>query len=479
MLTRLYLHTKQFDRTVLDFTHPETGEPLKKICLIGSNGTGKSSILKILKEENVYLMDDYYSNTIKKEKYFISYISIIGKEFNSDIIFFNVNFPMFENNVYDDIYKIYTLTFVIQKSEDFNFNSLVSKILQYKKEFHFVGEDVISNIRKIINESYTLINPSHKLGNYAFDIFQKYTSSYIIHIPDEYKSNLFLNNPLPNSTLGEANDYKHLENQVQTISNDTIEEFWKSLMYHTNYRRRLQDRFENLEENLTKSKAQLIKEFNYNNPDIIDKMAIYWNKILDKCGLELDVANINFPYQISDKFEMFIRLKNEVSTLPYNEISTGIRNYIIKVGHLFSLYFNNNIQNAYVLFDEPENGLYPDFLLDMIEIYEKIVEGTNTQMFFSTHSPIIASQFEKHEKIILSWNENYKVDARKGSSPIGDDPNDVLDNDFNMPNITNKKGQEAWKKFLVLKRKIRESNSSNIDKDLLEEYSKLSSEYNF
>lgn len=39
---------KQFKHLELDFTHPETGEPLDKICFIGKNATGKSTILEII-----------------------------------------------------------------------------------------------------------------------------------------------------------------------------------------------------------------------------------------------------------------------------------------------------------------------------------------------------------------------------------------------------------------------------------------------
>ncbi|HMR90323.1 MAG TPA: AAA family ATPase [Saprospiraceae bacterium] len=41
---------QQFEDTFLDFTHPETGEPLNKICFIGRNGTGKSTIVKIIND---------------------------------------------------------------------------------------------------------------------------------------------------------------------------------------------------------------------------------------------------------------------------------------------------------------------------------------------------------------------------------------------------------------------------------------------
>jgi len=39
---------QQFEDTFIDFRHPESGKALDKICLIGRNGTGKSTILQLI-----------------------------------------------------------------------------------------------------------------------------------------------------------------------------------------------------------------------------------------------------------------------------------------------------------------------------------------------------------------------------------------------------------------------------------------------
>jgi hypothetical protein len=39
---------RQFRDIVYDFTHRETGKPLQRVCLIGGNGTGKSTVLRVL-----------------------------------------------------------------------------------------------------------------------------------------------------------------------------------------------------------------------------------------------------------------------------------------------------------------------------------------------------------------------------------------------------------------------------------------------
>ncbi|MBL0266501.1 MAG: AAA family ATPase [Leptospiraceae bacterium] len=109
-----------------------------------------------------------------------------------------------------------------------------------------------------------------------------------------------------------------------------------------------------------------------------------------------------------------------------------MRNYIFRIGHIYSLYFNREVKRGFLLLDEPENSLYPDFLFDWMETFLEIIKDkngeNNTQVFISTHNPIIAAQFEPYERIILEWDENAHVISRKGKSPVGDDPNDILTN---------------------------------------------------
>ncbi|OXA76236.1 hypothetical protein B0A58_07495 [Flavobacterium branchiophilum NBRC 15030 = ATCC 35035] len=49
---------KQFQDTYIDFTDPKTGEPVNKVCFIGKNGTGKTTILRIINE---FVDCDYFN----------------------------------------------------------------------------------------------------------------------------------------------------------------------------------------------------------------------------------------------------------------------------------------------------------------------------------------------------------------------------------------------------------------------------------
>lgn len=229
-----------------------------------------------------------------------------------------------------------------------------------------------------------------------------------------------------------------------------VSDFWKILIYWIKERENEREAFENKTENIDKTKRQLIEEFDKINPQILNKIAKLWNKILDKAGLEFDIQNAKKPIQLNDNLQAYIKIKNTGERIEYHQLSTGIRNFIFRLGHIYSLYFNRVVKRGFVLLDEPENSLFPDLLLNLIETYQEIMIDkngeNNTQFFVSTHHPLIASQFAPEERIILEWNEDGSVSAFKGEAPVGDDPNDLLTKDFKLPHLMSKKGQEAWDK---------------------------------
>jgi ABC-type lipoprotein export system ATPase subunit len=96
--------------------------------------------------------------------------------------------------------------------------------------------------------------------------------------------------------------------------------------------------------------------------------------------------------------------KNEIS---YNFLSTGTKQVITNALPLYLL----GPKEALIFFDEPERSLYPDIQREIVSYYESLV--TNCQMFFATHSPIIASSFEPWEIVELKFNEDGKVFQEK------------------------------------------------------------------
>jgi hypothetical protein len=70
--------------------------------------------------------------------------------------------------------------------------------------------------------------------------------------------------------------------------------------------------------------------------------------------------------------------------------------------------------------------------------YERTAPGA--QMFFATHSPIVAAQFKPEERFILEFDPDRGVVVRRGVTPEGDDPNDVLLKDFAVRTLYGEKG---------------------------------------
>ena len=91
---------------------------------------------------------------------------------------------------------------------------------------------------------------------------------------------------------------------------------------------------------------------------------------------------------------------------------------------------------------------------------------------------IVAAQFEPYERIVLEFDETAHVVASRGSAPKGDDPNDVLLQDFRLQELMGKAGRDAYKRYRELRKRIRRTTGD--DKDaLVAEAADLGERYGF
>jgi predicted ATP-dependent endonuclease of OLD family len=441
---------QQFKNFELDLTYPEghtkVGEPLDKVCFIGTNGTGKSTLLSLL-QASLGSMSDEPSSTL---------LPIILKlRDNNKSFYFNNSGKFLPNK----ILQIF-LSDDIDKKENW-VQVLNENIKRFKKGAGYDADF----------QTYLILEESLKLKNNSDDL--------VIYSPAESHQNHLIGLPdIPETNLNEAlNLFKNFS-FIHFVSNSTIKEFWKLLVYLVKKRENERDIFENKEDSLNKTKKQLIEEFEKINPKILEKLSELWNRILAKAGLEFDFENAKIPIQLKDNLIAYIKLKSDnKKMIKYSELSTGIRNFIFRLGYIFALYFNRKISNGFLLVDEPENSLYPEFLYDLVNVYYGITQ--NTQLFMATHNPIIAAQFEPCERIILEFDENGFVTSRKGSAPVGDDPNDILTQDFELKNLMGKEGQKMWDKYIELKKKLIKSTSIKEKDELISQISSIGDKYNF
>jgi predicted ATPase len=213
--------------------------------------------------------------------------------------------------------------------------------------------------------------------------------------------------------------------------------------------------------------------------NFLKALSVLWNQILAKCGLYFDYEDAKKPIQLLDNLHAYIKHTGTNRVIAYHELSTGIRNFIFRLGHIFSIYFNREVESGFLLVDEPENSLFPDFKRDLIEIYLDIIKGKNTQFFVATHDPIIAAQFEPCERVILDFDEEGFVSKYStGTAPEGDDANDILSQDFGTNTMT-KKGMEMWDEYLRLRKELRKTTDEMKVKELMHKISTLANTYNF
>jgi hypothetical protein len=97
----------------------------------------------------------------------------------------------------------------------------------------------------------------------------------------------------------------------------------------------------------------------------------------------------------------------------------------------------------------------------------------------ATHSEIIAAQFRPEERFRLSMQDDGSVTVRPGVSPEGDDPNDVLRNDFGVRSLNGTKGEEMWDRFRKLRRLLKTEKDPLRKNEIAEEYLQIGRAYNF
>jgi hypothetical protein len=454
---------QQFENFQLDLTNPVTGEPLEKICLIGPNGTGKSTLLGFV-------------------------IWMLIKGINSDPL---MPFSRAEHefsNVLEPFTRIFNLgnppaVFLgIRLHEDSStfWVCCVVGVLPGQSSYRFCYD---ASIEQDLKWSNFLCDNSPAFDPSQFEQYIHTPAStsklenphdILIHEPSDQSTRLASDPPhaLLSDSLGFFQDQP-----FYAISVALADSFWKLVMYLESNRENEYRSFLRQDQNRKRIVEEVDDEFDTRHPRILPELGQIWSRILERCGLEFDWHTAKIPTQLSETLEAYIKLKKTGIQLGYNQLSSGIRNYIFKIGYLKALYFNREIERGFLLVDEPENCLYPDLLYDLMDDYWSIIK--NTQTFVSTHSPIIAAQFEPYERFHLDFDDRGYVTATRGVSPIGDDPNDLLYRDFQVRSIYGKKGLEKWNRYLELRRLIPETLDPETKRSQMQEYLEIGNAYNF
>jgi hypothetical protein len=424
---------RQFRDVTFDFTDPATGEPLDRICLIGGNGTGKSTILRLLASERVLGVPSSMPRWAAK----------LGANASMSVDFENeAKACLFGNpNQLKWGTRESPLTEFMEGELD---RPIPLGTAEKQKEWK-------SKLRDLVT---VFCPPDSELAPGSSNITD-----------------------LPSANLNAALTFLKTPPTKFMVGQDKVADFWKLLIALIKDREARLIEYNRLPDNRKRTIDEVEKEFLEQNPDILKELAYFWEPILTKAGLKFDYKKAAQPVQLSDNLKAYIYLAAENAVLPYAELSTGIRSFLFRLGHLYTIFRYHRDKGGIVLIDEPENSLYPDFLFDLLGHYEQTVPGG--QLFFATHSPIVAAQFRPEERFILEFDPDFGVVVRRGVTPEGDDPNDVLLKDFAVRTLYGEKGLESWKRFRELNHLIDSETDPVARKALLKEYLELGKAYNF
>ncbi|MEO8147768.1 MAG: AAA family ATPase [Bacteroidia bacterium] len=205
------------------------------------------------------------------------------------------------------------------------------------------------------------------------------------------------------------------------------------------------------------------------NPNPVKDLA---DNCLDKI---LNKFHLKTKTELEGLADLNLQIQNihNNETIAFEFLSTGTKQIIVTAIPLYML----KPENSFVFFDEPERSLFPDLQQILIDYYTSF--SPSSQFFFATHSPIIASQFNPAERILLEFDESGNVIPKFGTAPEGDDPNDLLKKDFNLQNVMTEEGVNALHRYIELKTKIKFEKDSQKKEKLAEEFLQLGAKYNF
>ncbi|MCB9235997.1 MAG: ATP-binding protein [Bacteroidia bacterium] len=347
-VTKIHIQEfQQFRDFGLELTYPDghekAGQPLEKVCLLGQSGTGKTTLLEIIRKslQTPPNPNNKSRNYNSEDDLELVGVSMKGK---SDVL--EVHQRCYESGWKSGV-----------QPEDVGFIYFPAEISQ--------------NLNPILNEERKVVGgfSIHDLNQ--VEIFKPFAKK---DQPKKY-----------NFTFG-----PELAKSVWSLLMDPIVDYQKKeaeLLFEIG----LSTTEEASDERLAKSNYQNWKNSTPNPLEELSHECL--NPILQKMGLRVR------PKLHSLKEVAFLPIETlDGRPIPSEFISTGTKQISLLLAPLFLI----KPENAIILIDEPERSLYPDI---QSEIIKSIISQTkDSQLIVATHSPLIAASFDPWEIVELKFD---------------------------------------------------------------------------
>lgn len=169
-------------------------------------------------------------------------------------------------------------------------------------------------------------------------------------------------------------------------------------------------------------------------------------------------SNLKFDRIINsnDHKDVLFR-NNKGDEIRIDDLSTGEKQIVIRGGYM--LKYQKSIQSNFILIDEPELSLHPEWQKKILQFYKRLFTDENgsqtAQIFVATHSPFIVHNFSRYNDkvVVLNKDENDNISVLKKPTYYSYDNNVTVEKAFNIKNFSSSKNilfteGETDKKYL-------------------------------
>lgn len=398
----------QFQNLKLDLTYPKghekEGQALDKVCIIGQSGTGKTNLLKLIR----HIL--YHVSGLGLHAQLSEQIKLLPEQY-LEIELAHAG-------------ESYNMTWGANES---------NSIFGYDKA---IPEDLISTL---------LYFPAGLATTYPNGIKEVNLSNTLAEIKSRTLKH----------TIYFAFDAAGLNDFWQLAKNDLLQYQLDEADFRVELTREAEKQKEAI--NITEQ----LKAWKRAHPNPVEKIAVEClNPILNR--FHLAVKTEIEHYRKAEFLQIYS--KSTQTVIPYEKLSTGTRQIIYTALPIYQLLVANSI----VLMDEPETSFYPDIQQEIINYYTSFDSEKQSQFFFATHSPIIASAFEPWEIVELKFDRTgniyrelyYNSDKENHVKNYHTDPrylrwDSILTKVFDLAEEGNEPYRsEMLTEFALLKRKI-------------------------